>query len=74
MRTRLRLNKTLQRRLQTDPGSLVLVRLHHTVESSALLPSNYSISKEKSVDPGVGNLCPGGKGLNTRAYLSRSGL
>lgn len=37
------------------------------------LPAN-STSKKKSEDPGVGDLCPGGKGLKTRASLSRSGL
>lgn len=68
----MRLNKTLQMKLQADLDSLVLGgrggEPHHTVN----LPATIAYLKRSLQTLGKGDLSPSRKGLKTRARISRS--
>lgn len=67
LRIRLRLNKTLQMRLQTDLDSLVLGEPHHTVSLLWHFLATIALSKEKSADPGAGGPVPKREGSENKS-------
>lgn len=70
----LRLNKTLQMRLQTDLDSLVLGDCTTQLSLLQYFLSTIAHLKASLQALGLGDVPPSEKGLKTRACISRSGI